>query len=251
MKKFFVIMMTAAILAVFGRVGVQAQSVDDIVQNYLKNMGGADKIEAIKTMKAEGKIMAQGMEMQIIIWAKKPNKLRFEVSMGDQKMITVLDGETAWMINPIAGSTEPKEIPKEQTQNFSNAADMVNDPFIDYKKKGHKIELLGKEEMEGTGVFKLKLTRKEGTEIIIFLDAETYIPLKSSMKQKTNDQEYNIDVVFGDYKPVTGVMMAHSMETFINGQSTASMLFDSFEANIKVEDDFFKMPKVEKKEPDK
>jgi len=248
MKKLFVMMMAAVLLVVFGRYGVQAQSVDDIVQNYLKNMGGADKIEAIKTMKAEGKIMARGMEMQIIIWAKKPNKVRFEVSLGDQKMITVLDGETAWMINPLSGSTDPKEIPKEQTQNFSSAADMVDDPFIDYKNKGHKIEFLGKEEMEGTGVFKLKLTRKGGNEIIIFLDAETYIPLKSSMKQKANDQEYSMDIVFGDYKPVTGVMMAHSMETFMNGQAMASMIFDSFEPNIKVEDDFFKMPRVEKKE---
>ena len=39
---------------------------------------------------------------------------------------------------------------------------------MDYKAKGSKIELVGKDDMEGTEVYKLKLTTKDGKEKTMF-----------------------------------------------------------------------------------
>ena len=35
-------------------------------------------------------------------------------------------------------------------------------PLVDYRRKGHKVELLGKEKVEGVDAYKLKLTLKGG-----------------------------------------------------------------------------------------
>ncbi len=249
MKKFFVIMIAVVLFGMW--TWTQAQTVDEIVQKYAKAMGGADKIEAIKTLKLEGKFMRQGMEAPLTMWAKHPNMIKMEIDIGGQKMITAYDGKTGWMINPFSGSTEPSEMSKEQTENMSGSADMVNDPLVDYKKKGHKIELIGKEDMEGTEVFKLKLTKKNNKVSTLYLDTENCIILKTSETRKMAGQEIKNDVLFGDYKPVAGVMMPHSLETYANDQSIGALTIDSFEPNIKLEDDLFKMPKVEKKEEEK
>ena len=247
MKKFFFIMIAVVLLGMW----TQAQTVDEIVQKYAKAMGGADKIKAIKTMKVKGKFIRQSMEAAVTIWAKHPDLIKLEIVFSGQTMVIAYDGKTAWMINPFDGSTEPKEVPKEDAGYMAGYADMVNDPLIDYKKKGHKIELIGKEDMEGTEVFKLQLTRKNNKSSTLYLDAETFILLKISATQERSGQQINSDMVFGDYKPVAGVMMPHAMETYVNNQAMGSITFDSLEPNIKLEDDVFKMPKVEKKEEEK
>jgi outer membrane lipoprotein-sorting protein len=249
MKKFFVIMIAVVLSGMW--TWAQAQTVDKIVQKYAKTMGGAEKIKAIKTMKVEGKFIRQSMEAAVTIWAKRPDLIKLEIVFGGQTMVIAYDGKTAWTINPFTGSTEPKEAPKEETEDLAGTADMVNDPLIDYKKKGHKLELIGKEDMEGTEVFKLQLTRKNNKVSTFYLDAETFILLKTSTTRERSGQQITSDMVFGDYKPVAGVMMPHAMETYVNNQAVGSITFNSFEPNIKLEDGFFKMPEVEKKEVEK
>jgi outer membrane lipoprotein-sorting protein len=247
MKKFFIIMIAVVLLGMW----TQAQTVDEIVQKYIKAMGGADKINAIKTLKLEGKFMRQGMEATLTIWSKHPDMIKMDLDISGQKMITAYDGKIGWMINPFSGSTEPEEMSKEDIENMNGNADMVNNPLVDYKKKGHKIELIGKEDMEGTEVFKLKLTRKNNRVTFLYLDTENCIILKTSETRKISGQEFKNDMLYGDYKPVAGILMPHSLEPYGNDQSLGALKIDSFEPNIKLEDDFFKMPKVEKKEEEK
>jgi outer membrane lipoprotein-sorting protein len=249
MKKFFIIMIAVVLSGMWTL--TRAQTVDEIIKDYAKAMGGADKIKAIKTMKVEGKFIRQSIEAAVTIWAKHPNMMKIEVVFGGQKMITAYDGKTAWMINPFTGSTEPREISKEEAEDLAGTADMVNDPLIDYEKKGHKIELIGKEDMEGTGVFKLKLTRINNKVSTMYIDTENYILLKTSETRERSGQQYTADMAYGDYKPVAGVMMPHAMESYMNNQAVGSITIDSFEPNIKLEDSFFKMPEVEKKQEEK
>jgi hypothetical protein len=47
-------------------------------------------------------------------------------------------------------------------------------PLVDYAAKGHKAELIGKEDVEGTECWKIKLTLKSGRDITYFIDPSTY-----------------------------------------------------------------------------
>ena len=49
---------------------------------------------------------------------------------------------------------------------------------MDYKAKGHTVELVGKEKVEGTDAYKLKVTLKNGDVRYIYLDAETYLEIR-------------------------------------------------------------------------
>jgi hypothetical protein len=126
---------------------------------------------------------------------------------------------------------------------------MMDEPFIDYEKKGHKIELIGKEDMEGTEVFKLKLTKKDGQEIYYFIDTEAFIELKTSTTKKKQDgSEIKIDTIYGDYKPVASVMIPHSMSFSINQQSM-NLTIDAVEPNVELAEDFFSMPPKKSETP--
>ena len=91
------------------------------------------------------------------------------------------------------------------------------DLLVDYKDLGHKLEYVGKEDLEGTEVYKLKLTRKNGKEMLFYLDCETGIQLKSSSYRKREETENLVETVMGDYNEVDGIMMPFQIETKVDG----------------------------------
>jgi len=249
MKKLFVV----GIIIFMAGVSVTAQTVDEIIQKNLEARGGIDKITAIKSGKLSGKILRQGMEIPITMWYVKPDKIRTELTFSDKSMTFAYDGNIAWQISPFTGSTDPQEITGDMADNIKENIENFNEPFIDYEKKGHKIEFTGKDELEGTEVLKLKLTLKSGKVNTIFIDAETFIELKRVNVRNPGNEEITAESLYGDYKPVDGVMTPHSISMTANGQKAGEIIFDSVETNVKTEDGFFSMPpkKEEKKEENK
>jgi hypothetical protein len=110
--------------------------------------------------------------------------------------------------------------------------------------------------MEGTPVYKLKLTLKGGDVRTVYLDVENYLELKVTSKRKTPGGELEVDQYLGNYKPVGGVMFAHSIENKVKGQSVSQITIDKIELDVAIEDSVFKMPakpqekaKTEEKKP--
>lgn len=217
------------------------QTVDDIVKKNIEARGGYDKIKSVNTTKMTGKVTAQGMEMPVTMVKKRPNKTRMDVSMQGQTMVQAYDGETAWMINPFMGDPTPQAMPEAQAKSMKEEADF-DGQLVDYKEKGHKVELIGKEDMEGTEVYKLKLTLKSGDIQYIYLDSEYYLPLKVTGKVKRGDTEIESDSYLSDYKEVDGLMMPFSIEQKMNGQTAAQITIEKVETNVAVPDSIFKMP---------
>ena len=244
MKTFFVIVLTIVFLSPLA----QAQSLAEIIKNNLEAKGGIEKINAFKTGKMTGKMMMQTFEMPYTMWFKKPNQVKMEMVFQGAAMIMAYDGSIAWQISPFTGSTDAQELTGDQADLLKDSGEMLDEAFIDYEKKGHKIEFIGKEDLEGTQVFKLRLTRKDGQVTDYFLDAENFIEIKTSTTRKKQDgTEIKIDTILGDYKPVAGVMMPHSLNISVNQMSTGLTL-EAVEPNVELAGDFFSMP-PKKSEP--
>jgi outer membrane lipoprotein-sorting protein len=238
MKTFLVIVLTIVFLSPL----VQAQTLDEIIKNNLEAKGGIEKINAFKTGKMTGKMMMQTFEMPYTMWFKKPNQVKMEMVFQGATMIMAYDGNIAWQISPFTGSTDAQEVTGDQADQVKDSAEMMDEPFIDYEKKGYKIELMGKEDLEGTQVFKLRLTRKDGQVTDYFIDAENFIELKTSTTKKQQDgTEIKIDTILGDYKPVAGVMMPYSLSFSFNRMSM-NITLDAVEPNVELAEDFFSMP---------
>ena len=52
-------------------------------------------------------------------------------------------------------------------------------PFLDYKERGTKIELTGKEKLEDKDVYALLITPAKGPATRLWMDASTYQPVKT------------------------------------------------------------------------
>src|SRR5687767_8552605 len=91
----------ALLAAIFLSSVADAQTVDEIVARNLQAKGGAEKWKSITAVKMTGKVSLQGMELPLIVYAKRPNMSRQEITIQDKKIVQAFDGTTPWMINPM------------------------------------------------------------------------------------------------------------------------------------------------------
>ena len=224
-----------------------AQTVDELIEKNIQAKGGREKIQAIKTVRMTGKMsMGQGMEAPITMELSRPNKMRMEFVFQGMTGVQTYDGKEGWSLSPFMGKTDPEPLSGSQLEQMAEQADF-DGPLFDYKGKGHKVELVGKEDLEGTPAYKLKMTKKNGDIAYIWLDAEHYLELKASGKTNVNGQEIEGETWFGDYKEVGGVLMAHSVESKATGMPGGmTITIDKIEVNPDLAADRFGKPKAEK-----
>ena len=159
------------------------------------------------------------------------------------------DGVTAWMINPFQGGDDAQKMGEDEAKEMADGAD-IDGSLVDYKSKGHAVESMGKEDVEGTPAYKLKVTKKSGKVEYIYIDAQSFMEIKTASKTKMMGTEMDVESYPGNYKPVAGVMTPFSIDRKSSGKSVMQMTMDKIDANVPVEDAIFQMPaKPEKKEP--
>ena len=73
---------------------------------------------------------------------------------------------------PLEGETGAKPLPDEALIDAREQAD-IDGPLVDWKSKGSRIELLGREAVDGHDAWKLKLTLKSGGILTAYVDAKS------------------------------------------------------------------------------
>jgi hypothetical protein len=126
---------------------------------------------------------------------------------------------------------------------MKNGADF-DGALIDYKTKGHTLELVGKEKLAAADVYHLKLTMKNGHVTHYYLDANSGIELKTTADVDVGTgMKQPLETELSNYQPVNGIMIPHSMKQSISGKTIAQMTIDKVEFNAAVDEALFKMPK--------
>jgi len=227
--------------------GSQAQTADEILAKYFENTGGLEKLKALKTIKVNGKMSMQGMDLPFTMITKTPNKQRMNIQVQGVEIIQAYDGVDAWMLNPMMGGKDPIKLPAEQAKEMTER--QMEDEFIDYKKKGHEVKLLGTGDVEGVKCYKIELVKnknndKEDVTEVFYFDSENYVPIMTSTFARSGPMKgMESKTYMSDYQDVNGYMMPFSTETKVNGQTVSKMTFQKVDLNESVEDTLFAFPK--------
>ncbi|HBY61072.1 MAG TPA: hypothetical protein DEH78_14715 [Solibacterales bacterium] len=239
--------LAALTVAAFG----QEMTVDQIVAKHFEALGGAANLKAIQSVKMTGKAVMGGgqMEAPMTLMTKRPNLMRADLMVQGQNITQAFDGTTAWAVIPFQ-SMEPQKSSAEDTESMAENADL-DGPLMDYAAKGNKLELIGKEDVEGSPAYKLQLTRKNGKTESYYLDAASFLLIKTTARRRQMGQELDIEIFPGNYKKVGKVMMSHSLEQKANGKPFMTMSFDTIELDVPMDAAQFKMPEPKKPEEKK
>ncbi len=222
---------------------VQAQTLDEVLAKHYEALGGLEKIKSLNSMRVTGTMgIGPGMEAPFTMERKRPGKSRMEFSIQGMTGVQAFDGEKTWSVMPFMGKKDPEVGSDEDNKNAQDDADF-DGSLIDWKTKGHTVELAGKESVEGADTWKLKVTKKNGNIEYQYLDAETWLLVKSEGKTKRRGTEMEVETLFSDYKDVDGFMEPFSMEQGAKGMpQRQKMTFTKIELNVPLDDSHFAMP---------
>ena len=221
-------------------VSAQDLSLNEILENYYE-VTGLEEMAGLKTMMLKGKSVNQGMENNFTMTMMMPGNYRLDIPIQGQNMVQVYSAGEAWMIAPWTGSLDPKDISGDQLKQMEKQADPTGELY-NWKEKGNKVELIGKEDFEGSDVYKLKCIDKHEDETVYFIDVENFVILKEESMTTMRGEEIKSVTTLSDYKPVSEMMMPHSYAVSYQGQVVSQILVDEVILNPDVDASLFDRP---------
>jgi len=240
MKHFFLsaCLLTAAIFT-------RAQTADEVISKYIIAMGGKDKLNSIQSLHFTGISTGQnGNEVTTDIWKVNNKLFRRKINFGAGSMTTLITDKGGWQTNFRNGGAF--EAMQDQQRNSQLYEMDCAGPLVDYAAKGHKVELTGKETIDGKECYKIKLTTKESRELNYYFDATTNYINRLSYKGRgrpgaggAQGEEIDIAVNYTNYdKTPDGYIFPFSQT--ISGGFAGVMTFEKIEVNPKIDDKLYK-----------
>jgi len=227
-------------------VAAHADQLDDILARNLAARGGADKLRAIKSLRATGKIILGGGNFSLSAdfgeVIERPNRIRTELTIQGLTQISASDGTDAWTVSPFQGRRDAERASIDDKRQIEQTAEL-DGPLVDWRTKGHRIEYLGMENVDGAPAIKLRVTRKDGDLQYVFLDPDTALEIRITTVRKVRGTENIEETDLGEYQEVAGVWLPFSIESGPQGGPRQSHIrIERVEPNVATDPVWFRVP---------
>jgi len=218
-------------------------TVDDIVARHVAARGGADKLHALQSMRATGTVDTGGGKVgRIVREIKRPGRIRLDFTYQGMTGVYAHDGEKGWQVAPLQGKFDPEPLPAETAAAAVDQLD-IEGPLVDWRAKGHQVELAGQELIGGKQAYKLKVTLKGGAIRTDYLDPDTFLLLRSDVARPIRGHMVDLATTFADYKAVDGIQFPHSIVSQAkNRPQKVVITVEKIELNPEIDDARFRMP---------
>lgn len=219
-----------------------AQTVEEIVKNYIEKTGGKIAWSNIQSIQLKGEfISSQGSEEIFSISKKGKHKGHKKVN-GKMIVQYTFDGEDFWDLDRKSGKLLKGR--KDLSFRAKKEANEFPSMLVVAKTLGYTVELVGEEDIMGIPCYKLKIGKgktyiggKEVDDIsILFLNKDTYLEV---LKEEKHVRGGNmIYTYYKDYQKIEGVLMPFTINWFIDDRQS-SINVKSYILNAKIDDKIF------------
>jgi outer membrane lipoprotein-sorting protein len=229
----------------------RAFTVDDLVDRNGKAMGGRAAIEAVHSIEVSLHISDPGFEADGVYYAARPGKMRIDVSVAGKHVFTeAFDGEHGWEWN---GKESTTASPKA-TAALQHGVELPGKLFglHELKQRGHQVDLIGRENIDGINYYALELTLKDGYRTTLYVDPKSwFITRRRDVRPLHVDIDptpTTIEQRSSDFREIGGVQFAFagSEIDLKTGKVLETSQIKSIKVNPAIDPSFF-----EKSEPDR
>lgn len=203
-------------------------TVSQIADNYLKAIGGADKVKAVKTLLQKGKIETMGMSGDYTAKATAPNKTVTEFTIMGMTIKQVFDGQKGFM----SQAGQKMDLPADMTAPLGK----TNSLFVPLSEGYKTAKVDGIVSENGVEYYKVVASDISRTD---YYDVKTGLLMKTEQKQRTPQGDVVATTLHKSYKAFDGILIPTEVlaET---GPQTIKVTISSAEVNKNVSDADFK-----------
>lgn len=222
-----------------------AERTGDIVRLHIAALGGQERIDALHSFRAEGR-MGGILQAHITTFAARPARLRMELRYEDHTEIGGYDGESPpWQSIIRAG--EPAEI---RQMSDAEAADFVadatfDDPLVASARLGYKLAFTGETKLGDHTLLRVRVALPSGKVFFLLIDPGTHlIAARVDPPDAASGATGSIVTRYENFRPVAGVLVAHQITLHVDGKALRWARLDRIEANPALPRNIFKAPAI-------
>ena len=215
-----------------------AQTADEIINKHIEAIGGAEAWKKINSIVTTGTIKIQGADIGVNQTLLNGKGSRQDISAMGMNGYSIVTPSAGWNFMPFRGQKAPEPVTADDLKDAQDDLD-AQGSLIDYKVKGHTVEYLGTEDVEGVEALKLKETLKSGKVQTVFIDPKTYYIMRVISKRKANGKEVDVTTNLSNYQKLPeGIYVPLSI-----GLPFGEMIISKVEINKPIDENIFKPSK--------
>jgi hypothetical protein len=203
---------------------LQAQTVDEVIDKYINALGGKQKLKALRAIKIVGELRNQGVAMGTTTSILKGVGIRTDITVPDIGYGFIIATPTkGWSFMSFNGQKKPEALTAEQISNAQPTIDLEGALF-NYKQKGIRVELVGKEVVDSFNCYKITITLKSGKVMHYFIDDHRYHRVKLLTTETVNGVPMEVANVYSDFRRTPEGYWFPYMQTSKNGTLQVSLV---------------------------
>jgi outer membrane lipoprotein-sorting protein len=218
--------------------------VDEIVNANIAARGGIEAIEAIEAIRATGTATASGGRLaRVVQEIKRPGFYRLEFSSQGTKAVFAHDGEVGWHVAPGQGVFEPQLITPEHDSEAGIDERDIEGPLVNWREKGHTVELVGRETLPDGEADKLEITLADGGIRYDYVDVATHQVVRSDKSEMILGREVWLEESYSDFRVVDGLVFPFHISSHVTDRpETIKITVEQVELNPEIDDSRFRFP---------
>ena len=213
-------------------------AIDELINKYLEAAGGAAAVNAVSSRVVKGAIDVIGISRggTFETYTVAPNKALSIMKPSPTETIKVgYNGRTGWVQTPLGVRT----LQGAELESVQGEADFYS--ILNLKNSYAKITLRGKSKIGYREVYVIDLQPESGAAERLFMDAETYLPVRMNSSRMQGNASVLLEVYYDDWREAEGLKAPHTI-TISSGKRTMTLTVKEIRNNIPVDGKIFERP---------
>lgn len=218
----------------------RADFAQDLVRIHTEAVGGRERIDALKALRATGVTRSERGDLRFVFWSARPNLLRTEVTSGSRTITQGWDGKTEpWLADSQTGRVTA--LTGDRAEELKVEAEF-DDPLLAGADRRVSLDYGGAVELGKRELLKILVTQNFTEVSFIYLDPTTYLIVRRDVVRRRGDGEMTLRTNYSDFRPVAGVLLPHRLAVYRNGTQLHETVIERIEANPKLPKGIFEPP---------
>ena len=148
---------------------------EQLIERHAQAVGGRAALEAVHSIRVDLHIADPGFEADGEYIAARPGWMRIDITANGQHVYTeALNGTRAWQWK---GKGEPVDESPTATAALRHGVELPGHLFglHELRPHGHRIELVGREKVDGINYHVLRITLSDGYRTTLYLDPDSWL----------------------------------------------------------------------------
>ena len=229
-----------ALLLASGAGPLRADLAEDLARISVEAAGGAQAHAGLRSLRATGVTRVGEREVNFILYAERPNRLRIETLGEKGSLVRAFDGLRApWKkADPLQ---PPRRLARNEEKDFLLDADFDN-PLYDYARRGISLDFAGETEIDGRPCQKLLAVLRYTDVVTLYLDEETRLVVRRDIAKKVSGRDVVIETHYADFQAAAGVILPRKIRTVVAGRVLNETQIEEIYPNPALPKDFFAPP---------